>query len=92
MVTLKEIKLKPFSKYKRQRKSSRDSRISSKKSYLVKIYGRWYAGTFSKQWYGWSFNNWGFSGIQLDSIDGPLYLIEEKLNDNQKHEKQKAFH
>lgn len=41
--------------------------IDAKSSYLVKVYGDWCAGKFSKQWYGWNFDNWGTSGIQLDS-------------------------
>lgn len=45
--------------------------------YLVKIYDRWYAGKFSMQWYGWNFNNWGTSGMQLGSSITEIYLIEE---------------
>jgi len=33
--------------------------------YLVKIEETWYAGTFSKLWYGWNFNNYGWSSYQL---------------------------
>ena len=47
--------------------SSHDDRIELGKTYLVRVYGKWYLGTFSQQWYGWSFNNWGASGIQLNS-------------------------
>lgn len=58
-------------KLKRIRLSKRDGSnhpdIKNSIYYLVKIYGNLYAGTFSKQWYGWSFNNWGVSGIQLNS-------------------------
>lgn len=39
------------------------------KMYLAKIFGHFYLGKFSKVWYGFSFNEWGTSGIQLDSID-----------------------
>ena len=46
-----------------------NSHISTRKEYLVRIYERLYSGTFSKQHYGWSFNNWGTSGIQLNSVD-----------------------
>lgn len=42
--------------------------ITERGRYRVKIYGQWHVGTFSRQWYGWSFDNWGTSGIQLDSI------------------------
>ncbi len=27
-------------------------------SYLVKIHGSLYTGSFGKQWYGWCFNGW----------------------------------
>jgi hypothetical protein len=74
---LKPIPLEPFPEGKRQRKSSEDDRISKEKSYLVKIGKNWYAGRFSKQWYGWNFDNWGTSGIQLDCIEGPIYEINE---------------
>jgi len=34
-------------------------------SYLAKIGGRWYAGGFSMQWYGWCFDGWADVGYQL---------------------------
>lgn len=37
--------------------------IKSNKIYLAKIEGRYYAGRFSKQWYGWKFDG---AGLQLD--------------------------
>jgi hypothetical protein len=51
--------------------------INEHRSYLVKIYGSWYAGSFSMQWYGWNFDNWGTSGIQLSPYITEVYLIEE---------------
>lgn len=79
MINLKEIELGPFTNsFKNQRKSSKDSRINSDTTYLVKIYGNWYAGKFTNQWYGWNFHNWGGSGIQLDCIEGPIYEINEE--------------
>lgn len=79
MIKLKEIPLGPMPEGRVQRPSSEDDRIRLAKSYLVKIYGSWYAGTFSKQWYGWSFSNWGNAGCQLNSISGPLFeIIEEE--------------
>lgn len=48
---------------------SRDDRIRSGQTYFAKIFGRWFFGTFTEQWYGWSFNEWGTSGIQLNSIE-----------------------
>lgn len=45
--------------------------ISTRKNYLAVIYGGYFSGKFSREWYGLSFNNWGTSGIQLDSmVDG----------------------
>lgn len=46
-----------------------DRQIHCRKTYLVKIYGQWFAGQFSRERYGLSFINWGCGGIQLDSID-----------------------
>lgn len=43
--------------------------ISVRKQYLVKIGKHFFAGCFSKQWYGLSFDDWGASGIQLDDVD-----------------------
>lgn len=74
---LKLIPLEPFSEGKVQRPSSKDDRFNEDSSYLVKINGWWYAGQFSEQWYGWSFDNWGTSGLQLNSIEGPIYEIIE---------------
>ncbi len=55
-----------------------DDRIEEGKSYLAKIFGKWHAGKFSRQWYGWNFDNWGTSGIQLDNSIEELYEIVEK--------------
>lgn len=37
--------------------------------YLVKFSSEecYYLGTFSRQWYGLNFNNWGVSGRQFDA-------------------------
>lgn len=48
--------------------SSQHPDIVDGKYYLALIYGKWFLGTFGKVWYGWSFHNWGNSGIQLDHI------------------------
>lgn len=74
---LKLIPLEPFLEGKVQRPSSKDDRFNEDSSYLVKIWDQWHAGQFSEQWYGWSFDNWGTSGMQLDSIEGPIYEIIE---------------
>jgi len=74
---LKLIPLEPFEEGRCQRDSSEDDRFNEESSYLLKIDGFWYAGGFSKVWYGWTFDNWGCSGMQLNSIDGPIYEIIE---------------
>ena len=81
-----EIPLDPFPEGRTQRKSSNDDRIKINEYYLAKIGNGWYAGRFTKQWYGWNFQNWGCSGIQLDSIEGPLYRIEETSSVKAKHD------
>jgi hypothetical protein len=58
-----------------QRRSSQDDRIDPDKTYLALIFGEWCLGQFSQEWYGWSFDNWGTSGIQLDSIED-LYEVD----------------
>jgi len=72
---LRLIPLEPFPEGNVQRPSSKDDRFNEDSQYLVKIHGWWYAGQFSEVWYGWSFDNWGMSGMQLNSIDGPIYEI-----------------
>lgn len=54
---------------------SEDDRIRPGRTYLAKIHGRWSLGTFSEQWYGWSFNEWGASGIALKSVED-LYEVD----------------
>lgn len=41
--------------------------IREGKRYLARIGGDWFAGQFTKEWYGWSFDGWGGGGgLQLD--------------------------
>lgn len=54
--------------------TNENEHIQSRRSYLVRVHGRWCAGHFSRQWYGWNFDNWGTAGIQLDMI-GAVYEI-----------------
>ena len=49
--------------------SSESSHIDSRKQYRVKIEGQWYEGSFSKQWFGWKFEGYGTSGMQLNLLD-----------------------
>ena len=55
--------------------SSESSHIDSRKRYRVRIHGRWYEGCFSKQWFGWMFEDYGSSGLQLNLID-EVYEIQ----------------
>lgn len=88
MVELKEI---PLSEMKRvPGGSTRDGYYSHpllKEGifYLAKIDGRWFAGTFSKQHYGWNFNAIYDAGCQLSCGRHPvkegwgqLYIIVDK--------------
>lgn len=50
--------------------SSSESRlINPRRRYRVMIDGKWQEGTFSKQWFGWSFDGGGAKGVQLNLID-----------------------
>lgn len=41
--------------------------IRSNRQYLALIGGEFFAGRFSSQWYGWSFDGWiNDAGLQLD--------------------------
>jgi hypothetical protein len=48
------------------------------KRYLAKIGGEFYTGRFSKQWYGFNFNDgWGCSGHQFDTPGTNCSNLEE---------------
>jgi hypothetical protein len=55
--------------------SSESSHIDSRKKYRVKIEGKWYEGSFSKQWFGWNFDGYGSSGMQLNMIDQVYEIV-----------------
>ena|SRR5688572_14062650 len=55
--------------------SSESSHIDSRKRYKVKIEGKWYEGSFSKQWFGWKFEGYGTSGMQLNMIDQVYEIV-----------------
>lgn len=55
--------------------SSQSSEINPKKRYRVRVESRWYEGSFSKQWFGWQFDDYGNSGIQLNMIDEVFEII-----------------
>ena len=56
--------------------SSQSGAITAKKTYRVRIDGRWYEGRFSKESFGWNFENYGSSGMQLNLIDA-VFEIQE---------------
>ena len=60
--------------------SCRHDQVNADTIYLALIYGQWCLGSFSLQWYGWSFNNWGGAGIQLNGIQ-ILYATDLKKPD-----------
>ena len=44
--------------------------INDKDSFLALIDGQFFAGTFSRQWYGWNFEGWtpnSIAGLQFDA-------------------------
>ena len=49
--------------------SSQSGQLSPRKRYKVKIDGKWYEGMFSKQSFGWNFDGYGSSGMQLNLCD-----------------------
>lgn len=72
---LTHIPLDPPPEGRSQRPSSEDDRIHADRHYFARIYGHWCYGQFVEVWYGWSFDDWGTSGIQLNSIDD-LYEVD----------------
>ena len=49
--------------------SSENSHIHPRNRYRVRIGREWHEGGFSKRWFGWNFDAFGTSGIQLNLID-----------------------
>jgi len=49
--------------------SCETSSISSQRQYLVRIGQDWHEGAFTKRWFGWNFEPFGPSGMQLNLID-----------------------
>lgn len=45
-----------------------DIKVGPEYHYYCDIFGGWFLGHFSEQWYGKNFEGWGTSGIQLDHI------------------------
>lgn len=57
--------------------SSENSNIRSYGKYRVRIGTKWYEGGFSKRWFGWNFDDFETSGIQLNLID-EVFEIQRK--------------
>jgi CheY-like chemotaxis protein len=55
---------------------SESSQISAQKTYKVRIGPRWYEGRFSKRWFGWLFEDFGDTGMQLNLIDEVFEVAE----------------
>lgn len=51
--------------------------ISSRKQYLIKYEGRFYAGKFERQHYGWNFDGVYDAGVQLN-YEGLTHIWEIK--------------
>jgi CheY-like chemotaxis protein len=49
--------------------SSESPHIRSQKKYRVRIGNKWFEGAFSKRWFGWLFDDFGDTGMQLNLID-----------------------
>lgn len=61
--------------------NANDAIVPYEAQYLVKVCGRWRAGTFDRQWYGLNFTNYGSSGIELEAIDELYEVTEEAVNE-----------
>ena len=60
---------KPTLKKIRVGTSCQSGEIDSRKRYKVKIDDQWYQGRFTKEWFGWNFDDYGTSGMQLNLLD-----------------------
>jgi hypothetical protein len=64
--------------------SSESSQIDSRKRYRVKIEEQWYEGSFSKQWFGWRFDGYGTTGLQLNLLDAVYEIVPPDRKDKRK--------
>ncbi len=67
--------------------SSESSQIDSRRRYHVRIDGRWYTGSFSRQWFGWRFDDYRTSGLQLNLIE---QVFEIRRADSSKRSRNNA--
>jgi len=57
--------------------NTNDAIVPFDTQYLVRVCGRWRAGTFAQQRYGLSFVNYGSDGIELEAIDEVYEITED---------------
>ena len=67
--------------------SSESDLIDPHKKYRVKIDGQWFEGYFSKQEFGWNFNDYRSFGIQLNQIDAVYELPSPKPKKGRRRKK-----
>jgi len=58
--------------------SSETSSISAQRKYRVRIGREWLEGVFTKRWFGWNFEPFGASGMQLNLIDEVFELPQTR--------------
>ena len=58
--------------------SSESGHINPRRKYRVRVDGKWYEGSFSKKWFGWSFEGGGLPETQLNLIDQVYEIVEER--------------
>ena len=73
MLTLKHIELNGT--------NTNDAIVPYDGQYLVRVYGRWRAGSFDRQWYGLNFTHYGPEGIELEAIDDVYEITENVVDD-----------
>jgi hypothetical protein len=71
-MTLKKIQLNGS--------NTNDAIVPFETQYLVRVCGRWRAGTFDRQWYGLNFTAYGSEGIELEAIDEVYEITEDVLD------------
>lgn len=55
-------------------------RISTRSTYLVHLDGKWQIGRFTKEWFGWSFEDRDGTSHQLDGEDGSVWKSVYRLS------------
>ena len=60
--------------------NANDAIVPYEVQYLVKVHGRWRAGTFHSQWFGLTFTNYGSEGMELEAIDEVHEITEDVID------------